>query len=485
MTASTPGRVRARAAAAALAAALVGLGGLLVPAGAAPTEAERAQAQSAVDSQAGRVAELEGDLAAANTALADAEVAAAVAGEDYLAAEVRAEEARTAKVAADEAVVTAQAEADTASDALAAVALASYRNGGGVVRQAQIFLGADEFADVLRRSAAMSVATDAAGTSVHTAREAQNTADVAADRATTAQETLTTREDAAKEALAESERLQEDATAQRDATAAVMTSAVAELATLRNRSIEVERAYQEDLLAQQRAAEEKAAQDRLAAASRSVAAPAAAAPAPAPTTSAPAPTTAPTQAPTQAPAPQPTQAPAPQPTQAPAPQPTQAPAPQPTQAPAPAPAPAPSPTPKPTPPPAPAPAPPVIVPPATSKGQEAVNAAMGKVGLAYKLGANGPSAYDCSSLVKYAYSTVGITLPRVSRDQWKATTRISQSELQPGDLIFWSNNGAASGIYHVAIYTGPGMKVHAAKPGVGIVHDKIYSTNLIGYGRVS
>ena len=111
---------------------------------------------------------------------------------------------------------------------------------------------------------------------------------------------------------------------------------------------------------------------------------------------------------------------------------------------------------------------------------------MGKTGLTYILGANGPNAYDCSSLVKYAYSTVGITLPRVSRDQWSATTRISKADLQPGDLIFYSNNGTRSGIYHVAMYTGPGMRVHAANPRKGILHEKIYWENtIIGFGRVS
>lgn len=108
---------------------------------------------------------------------------------------------------------------------------------------------------------------------------------------------------------------------------------------------------------------------------------------------------------------------------------------------------------------------------------------MTQVGDSYVLGANGPNAWDCSSLVQWAYAQAGVSLPRVSHSQYLATTRISASQLQPGDLIFYARGGR---VYHVAMYTGPGMRVHASMPGVGVVHQPIYaSANIIGYGRVS
>ena len=240
-------RSRSTVLAGAIAATLVGLSGLLVPASAVPSQAERDQAHADVATQTDRVSVLEGQLAAANAALAEADVAAALAGESYLAAEESATRARAAKATADTEAATAQQEADDASDALASVALASYRNGGGAATQAQVFLGADEFSDVLRRSAALSIATGAAGDTVLSAQDAQAAADVAATRATNAQETLDTREAAARTALEEADSLQADAEAQRTSTAAIVDGAVNELAVLRNHSVELELAYQADL----------------------------------------------------------------------------------------------------------------------------------------------------------------------------------------------------------------------------------------------
>ena len=57
--------------------------------------------------------------------------------------------------------------------------------------------------------------------------------------------------------------------------------------------------------------------------------------------------------------------------------------------------------------------------------------------------ATGPTAFDCSGLTQWAYKQAGINLPRTTRQQWAATTRISKDQLQPGDLIFYSNNKAA------------------------------------------
>ncbi|PXA76670.1 MULTISPECIES: C40 family peptidase [Auritidibacter] len=107
---------------------------------------------------------------------------------------------------------------------------------------------------------------------------------------------------------------------------------------------------------------------------------------------------------------------------------------------------------------------------------QAVNAAIDIVnsGAVYSFGANGPSAYDCSAFVKAAYASAGKDLPRTSSAQYSAANQhVSLDNLQAGDLVFWSNNGSASGIYHVAIYIGDGQIAQARNPSAGITIDNL------------
>jgi cell wall-associated NlpC family hydrolase len=63
---------------------------------------------------------------------------------------------------------------------------------------------------------------------------------------------------------------------------------------------------------------------------------------------------------------------------------------------------------------------------------------------------------------------------------------VSYADLQPGDLIFWSDNGKASGVYHVALYIGDGEMIHAPRPGKVVeVQDVFYWIPPAFYGRVS
>jgi cell wall-associated NlpC family hydrolase len=71
---------------------------------------------------------------------------------------------------------------------------------------------------------------------------------------------------------------------------------------------------------------------------------------------------------------------------------------------------------------------------------------------------------DCSGFVMRIYEQFGYSLPRVSADQTKAGTRISVSDIQPGDLVFYGNP-----VHHVAMYIGDGKIVHAANSRSGIV----------------
>ncbi|WP_020557525.1 peptidoglycan endopeptidase [Embleya scabrispora] len=95
----------------------------------------------------------------------------------------------------------------------------------------------------------------------------------------------------------------------------------------------------------------------------------------------------------------------------------------------------------------------------SSKAAQAVAFAKAQIGKPYVYGATGPNAYDCSGLVQAAYKSAGISLPRVTNDQFAADPHVSIANLQPGDLVFFY-----SGISHVGIYIGDGKMVHAANP---------------------
>lgn len=119
----------------------------------------------------------------------------------------------------------------------------------------------------------------------------------------------------------------------------------------------------------------------------------------------------------------------------------------------------------PTTPPAPAattarqPAPPAA-PPNTSKAAAVVAVALAQRGKPYVFAAEGPSAFDCSGLVVYAYRTAaGITLPHFTGTLWSAGRVVAtRAALLPGDLIFPATS-------HVQIYIGQGQVVDAANPG--------------------
>ncbi|MFD8702583.1 transglycosylase family protein [Kitasatospora sp. NPDC059648] len=107
-------------------------------------------------------------------------------------------------------------------------------------------------------------------------------------------------------------------------------------------------------------------------------------------------------------------------------------------------------------------------PAATGSMAAAVSFAESKVGQAYVYGGTGNGGWDCSGLTQAALRAAGINIPRVAADQAAASTHVSLDSLQPGDLLFWSNNGQNSGVYHVAIYVGGGQYVEAANPSSGV-----------------
>ena len=120
-------------------------------------------------------------------------------------------------------------------------------------------------------------------------------------------------------------------------------------------------------------------------------------------------------------------------------------------------------------------------PPAPGAGG-AISQALSQVGAPYVWGAAGPSSYDCSGLVSWAYARVGVSLPHYSGAMYAMTTRISASQLQPGDLVFWGGGGSE----HVAIYMGGNQLVHAfgAEHGVAVTNLNGWWKSPSGYGRL-
>ena len=64
-----------------------------------------------------------------------------------------------------------------------------------------------------------------------------------------------------------------------------------------------------------------------------------------------------------------------------------------------------------------------------------------------------------------AWAAGGKSLPHYSVAQYEQSTPISAGALKPGDLVFWGSSSSASSIYHVALYVGDGMIIHAPRTG--------------------
>lgn len=110
-----------------------------------------------------------------------------------------------------------------------------------------------------------------------------------------------------------------------------------------------------------------------------------------------------------------------------------------------------------------------------SRGSEGiVNTALNLKGARYSYGSSGPNAFDCSGFTTYVYGKHGIKLPRSSSGQAYAGTQVSKSDLQPGDLIIFSNT-YRRGPSHVGVYIGDGNFIHASTSSRGVVVDSLAS----------
>ncbi|MDH3047422.1 C40 family peptidase [Gordonia alkanivorans] len=101
------------------------------------------------------------------------------------------------------------------------------------------------------------------------------------------------------------------------------------------------------------------------------------------------------------------------------------------------------------------------------RAAKAVRAALSQRGVPYLWGGTTPAGFDCSGFTRWAYRQAGLDLPRLAQDQDTAGIRVSQAQLQPGDLAVWSG--------HVAMYIGNDQMIEAGDP-VGV--SPVRTTNL-------
>jgi len=129
----------------------------------------------------------------------------------------------------------------------------------------------------------------------------------------------------------------------------------------------------------------------------------------------------------------------------------------------------------------------------SATAQRAIAAARRWLGTPYAWGGggvNGPGpgmppdegviGFDCSSLMQYAYAQAGVTLPRVSRQQYHAGAHYPIEQAQPGDLVFWADaTGNPAAIHHVGLYIGDNKVLHAPQSGDVVKISRIWKHELV------
>ena len=114
-----------------------------------------------------------------------------------------------------------------------------------------------------------------------------------------------------------------------------------------------------------------------------------------------------------------------------------------------------------------------------------LNIAMRFGGVPYVWGGETPAGFDCSGFVQYVFRQIGINLPRTADVQYELGRKVLQSELQPGDLVFFETY--EPGASHDGIYVGEG-KFIAANSGTGVavvsLGDPYWSSRYLGARRL-
>ncbi|WP_024445432.1 peptidoglycan hydrolase RipC [Mycolicibacterium iranicum] len=104
-----------------------------------------------------------------------------------------------------------------------------------------------------------------------------------------------------------------------------------------------------------------------------------------------------------------------------------------------------------------------VAPPGSPAANTVIQAALSRIGSPYSWGGSGPSAFDCSGLVMWSFQQAGISLPHSSQALARGGQPVSMDQMQPGDLVTYYSDAS-----HVGIYIGDGMMVHASTYGTPV-----------------
>ena len=121
----------------------------------------------------------------------------------------------------------------------------------------------------------------------------------------------------------------------------------------------------------------------------------------------------------------------------------------------------------------------IAIPTANTVAAQAVLAALTRRGDPYVWGAAGPTEFDCSGLVVWAFAQEGIALPHYTGDLWNSGVHIPRSDLEPGDLVFFFAD-----ISHVGIYLGNGLMVDAPDFGQKVMIQTVFWAAYAGAVRI-
>ncbi|GAC1318590.1 MAG: hypothetical protein NVSMB22_00610 [Chloroflexota bacterium] len=107
-------------------------------------------------------------------------------------------------------------------------------------------------------------------------------------------------------------------------------------------------------------------------------------------------------------------------------------------------------------------------------GDDVVRVARRFLGVPYRLGGDGPKAFDCSGFVRYIFSEYGIRLPRTAHEQAASGYAPYPGDLRSGDLLFFYGG---QGAQHIAVYVGGDTIIHASSTGRRVRFDLLSRRN--------
>jgi cell wall-associated NlpC family hydrolase len=125
---------------------------------------------------------------------------------------------------------------------------------------------------------------------------------------------------------------------------------------------------------------------------------------------------------------------------------------------------------------------------AYGEGAQIAQTALRYIGVPYRYGGADPSrGFDCSGLVAFVHDQEGISVPRTAAAQFSAAQPVKESDLRPGDLVFFRLKPRSRDVTHVGIYTGQRRFVHAPQTGRNVGESRLdeacFSERYAGSGR--